>query len=309
MSAPLSSTTLSNMALVRHSLRHFWRTHVGVVLGVACATAVLVGALAVGDSVRLSLGEQARNRIGRVDSALVVRERYFHADLAERVKQDLGQALLATVLQFQGIVRNQARATRAGIVDVFGVDQRFFELSPRGNPRAAPAAGQALVNERLAAQLAVQPGDSILLRIEKPSMLPRDMLMATIDDISFALRLEVGEILGEDEFGRFGLRASQVPPFNLFVSLPWLQKQLDLAGRANVVIAGGVEEGTVDRANAALRKRWTLADAGLHVRDLEGTNLFELTSDRVFIDPPVAEAAGSLGPNVVGVLTYFVNAL
>jgi ABC-type antimicrobial peptide transport system permease subunit len=297
------------MALVRRSLRHFWRTHVGVVLGAACATAVLVGALAVGDSVRLSLGEQARNRIGRVDSALVVGERYFHADLAERVKQDLGQALLAPVLQFQGIVRNQARATRAGIVDVFGVDQRFFELSPRGNPRAAPAAGQALVNERLAAQLAVQPGDSILLRIEKPSMLPRDMLMATIDDISFALRLAVGEILGEDEFGRFGLRASQVPPLNLFVSLPWLQKQLDLAGRANVVIAGGVEAGTVDRANVALRKRWTLADAGLHVRDLEGTNLFEMTSDRVFIDPPVVEAARNVGPDLVGVLTYFVNAL
>ena len=29
------------------------------------------------------------------------------------------------------------------------------------------------------------------------------------------------------EFGRFSLRASQVPPSNAFVSLPWLQQQLE----------------------------------------------------------------------------------
>ncbi|MEE9127650.1 MAG: ABC transporter permease, partial [Planctomycetota bacterium] len=223
--------------LVWRSLRYFWRSHLGVLLGAACATAVLVGALAVGDSVRLSLRAQAQNRIGYVAGALVVRDRYFPADLADRLQQGLGGiAPFAPLLQLQGIAKNQdiqARNARAGIVDVFGIDERFFELSPGGERRAAPAAGQAFVNERLAAQLQVGPGDSILLRVEKPSLMPRDMVMATIDDISFALRLEVAGVLSERDFGRFGLRASQVPPFNVFVALPWLQEQLDLSGRAN----------------------------------------------------------------------------
>ena len=42
---------MTGFGLLLHNLRHFWRSHLGVVLGAACSTAVLVGALAVGDSV------------------------------------------------------------------------------------------------------------------------------------------------------------------------------------------------------------------------------------------------------------------
>jgi hypothetical protein len=38
--------------LVTKSIRHYWRTHLGVVAGAAVATAVLVGAMVIGDSVR-----------------------------------------------------------------------------------------------------------------------------------------------------------------------------------------------------------------------------------------------------------------
>ena len=40
---------------VAHSSLHYWRTHAAVVLGVLVGTAVLTGALLVGDSVRNSL--------------------------------------------------------------------------------------------------------------------------------------------------------------------------------------------------------------------------------------------------------------
>ena len=84
--------------LVSRSLRHHWRTHLGVVLGVAVASAVLVGALAVGDSVRASLARQVTLRIGAVDAALVARERYFGADLADRVQQRMEGARVAPAL-------------------------------------------------------------------------------------------------------------------------------------------------------------------------------------------------------------------
>lgn len=292
------SAGFSTSALARRSLRHFWRSHVGVVIGSACATAVLVGALAVGDSVRLSLGQQARNRIGQVHGALVAGDRYFRANLADRIQ---GHGLIAPLLQFPGLARNQKRDARAGLVRIHGVDKRFFQLSPNGSQRTPPPEGKALLNERLANHLGVAPGDTILLRIEKPSLLPRDMLMATIDDISFALRVAVEGVLAEDDFGRFGLQASQVPPFNVFLSLSWLQQQLDLSGRANLLLAG-----TLEGMNEALRQVWRLEDAGLYVA---AGNAFELTSDRVFLDPVVVDAVRELQPGCVGILAYFVNEL
>ena len=47
--------------------------------------------------------------------------------------------------------------------------------------------------------------------------------MATVDDVSVALRVEVAAVLDDAQFGRFGLRASQLAPFNVFLSLDWLQ--------------------------------------------------------------------------------------
>jgi hypothetical protein len=53
------------------SLRHYRRIHLAVALGVAVATAVLTGALLVGDSVRGSLRDLTLERLGRIDSAIV----------------------------------------------------------------------------------------------------------------------------------------------------------------------------------------------------------------------------------------------
>ena len=57
--------------LLLRNLRYFWRANLAVAAGAAVATAVLVGALLVGDSVRGSLRAIAVQRLGRTDFALV----------------------------------------------------------------------------------------------------------------------------------------------------------------------------------------------------------------------------------------------
>lgn len=296
--------------LIRRSLTWFRRTNVGVVLGAACATAVLVGALAVGDSVRSSLRGQAENRVGRVDAALVLGERFCVADLADRLAARMPGVTVAPLLRLGGIAR-AAGGARAGIVGVHGVDARFFALGPQGPARAPPRAGQAFLDARLAEQLHVGAGDAILLRVDKPSRLPKDLALAAIDDVSFALRVAVSAVLSDAEFGRFSLRASQVPPFNVFLELAWLQEQLALAGRANMLLAGGPDPAPVvtGRANESLPGQWTLADAEFEVRPLAGSGLVELVSARVFLDQPVVAAVARIEPSALGVLTYFVNEL
>ena len=109
---------MSPWTLALRGLRHFRRAHVGVVLGCACATAVLVGALAVGDSVRLSLRQQAALRIGQFDAALVARERWVRADLASELSS-AASASVEPVLSLQGIAGQPAP-----------VEKRFLESEP-----------------------------------------------------------------------------------------------------------------------------------------------------------------------------------
>jgi len=69
---------------VLRSLIHFWRMNLAVIAGVAVTTAVLTGALMVGDSLRGSLRDLTLDRLGRTDQALL-NNRFFPATLASRL--------------------------------------------------------------------------------------------------------------------------------------------------------------------------------------------------------------------------------
>src|SRR3954466_6598252 len=97
---------MSTWSLLLRSLRHYWRTHLGVLLGTALGAMVLVGALMVGDSVKATLRRQAEQRVGKVESAVVGGERFFRAKLAE-------ESGAVPVLMLRGSVSGQTDAQRA----------------------------------------------------------------------------------------------------------------------------------------------------------------------------------------------------
>ena len=293
---------MNGWRLIARGLAHHWRTHAGVVAGVACATAALVGALVVGDSVRLSLRQQAMQRVGRFDSVMACGDRFVTTALADRLRAEL-DANVCSVVQLPGVANRSAGPARAGIVDVFGVDDTFFAMSSSGRARPAPAPGHALLNRRVADQLGVTVGEEVVLRVERPSLMPQEATMATVDDVAHAVRVEVDGVLDDDDFGRFGLRASQVPPFNVFVARSWLAEEIELQGRANLLL---VDANTAP-ADAALAARWQLEDAELELR--EEQNACELRSGRVFLDDAIVAAATEVTPDGVGLFTYFVNSM
>ena len=290
--------------LVLASLRHHLRTHVGVVLGCAVGAAVLVGALAVGDSVRHSLRVQALQRIGKLDAALVSGERFVRSDLA----RELGGADAASaVLMLGGIASNSEADRRANGVQVLGIEASFFELALE--PVTPPEDGRVFLNQRLARQLDASVGDEILLRVPKPSAMPRDLVLTPNEELSIGLRVSVQAIVGDESFGRFGLSANQVPPFNAYLSLPWLQKRIGQTGRANLLLVAGAGKDLPARLDHEVEKHWNLEDGQLALRALEGLRVCELESERVFLDNPVVEVAGALEVPALGILTYFVNEL
>ncbi len=297
--------------LIARGLRHYWNAHRWVLCGVACTAAVLTGALAVGDSVRKSLALQVHWRTGGVRAAMHAMDRRVRPALADAMQAGLGEgAVVAPVLHLPGVATPPGGGV-TGLVEVLGVDARFGALAPGPTMRrGTPADGKAWINEAAAAQLGVAVGDVLVVRVEAPSPVPRDAAVATYDDVSFGLRVDVDGILSAGDFGRFDLRSNPLPTFSVVVGLEWLCAQLELEPGANTLLAGGDPDAVGDaaRLDKALAEHWTLADAGLELVTLE-SGVAELRSGRLFIDQALVDAVGAVVPGAVGVLTYFVNAL
>ena len=302
---------MSTWSLVLKSFRFYARSHVGTLLGVAVGTMVLVGALLVGESVRGSLRDMVKARLGQVELALPSGDRLFRAELSDQFRADLGTGT-AALLQLPGVAKRPSGEKRANNVVVMGVNEAFWKLALEQPEFAKIPEDSIVLNERLANQLDVRKGNRVNLRVHNPSQLSRDAPMAPIEDSTASLaQLEVLAIINDAEFGRFSLQASQVPPYNAFVSLGQLQDAIDKPAMANLILVGQAEDPaknpTLDQAQAVLAKHWQLADAQAQLIQLPDGKGIELRSPRVFLDPPLAKAALTVDTNVTEVLTYFVN--
>jgi putative ABC transport system permease protein len=278
---------MNGPTLVFRGLRHYRRTHLGVLIGCAISTAVLGGALFVGDSVRVSLERAALARLGPVVSAMETGDRYFRDDLPVR----LGSG--GAALRVRGMAL-KAGGGQVNRVDLYGVDARFL-----GRP--APPAGQVALGERLAAAIGVKAGEDVALRYDKPSLLAKDAPLSSRKESGTIRRLlTVSAVLSDADMGRFSLRSDQAPAMNAFVDLPWLQGELKLEGWANVLVAPG----DVDLARA-----FTIRDAGLEVKAFPAHGVLQVQSPRVYLDPAGAAAVRAAAPNAAGVLSFLVNDL
>jgi len=299
--------------LAKRSLRFYWRTNLGVLLSVAVSTAVLTGALIVGDSVRHSLMMMVEARLGATQLALVSQNRFFKADLADRLSAELN-VTVAPVLRLRGMIANSDGTRLANRVEVLGVDERFFQIGAQGKNEKSfwrDWKQGVVLNEPLAQRLRLAPGDEVKLRIDKPGLMPREVPLTPDSDLSILFRPAVRAVAAKSHFGRFSLQANQVASLNVFVPIEWLQENLDHPGRANLLLVAEDDKKslTVEKADAAISKRWRLADAGLEVRTLDERAAIEIRSSRIFIDRALAEAATGAAENAVGILTYFVNEL
>ncbi len=324
---------MSLWTLILRSLRHHARAHFGVLLGATVGSAVLIGALLVGDSVRGSLRDMAIKRLGPIDTALTSGDRLFRAELAT----DPGLAA-APVLALPGTANSADGTHRANRVHIYGVDESFWNLALRPfsiaganiarrqawrsgyvSPTIAPDNAIAL-NQALADQLAAKVGDEVLLRVTKTSALSQEVSLTPRDGQTVALRLRVTAIQSAWLLGNYSLQANQIAPFNAFVNLALLQERAGATGRANLLLHGlpdsrdaAVSATTAVRAveapNTALALIWRLADTQLELRPLTNTAALELRTPRIFVDPPAVRAALAVDTNARPVLTFLVNLL
>ena len=297
------------------SLAYHRGIHFVVALGVAVGTAVLAGALLVGDSVRGSLRDLTLDRLGAIDHVLLT-DRYFRAALADDLANvegfDASFDRAAPAILMRGTVEAAGTRARASNVNVHGVDSRFWTFFP-GGPRQI-GAREILLNQSLAREIGVGAGDAVLLRFQADTLIPSESVMGRKTENVRTLRLTVAEVLEDRGPGRFGLSASQQLPFNVFLPLEELQRALEQGVRANSLLVSGSPSGAdAEQLGSLLREALTLDDLNLELQPVPDNNGIELRTSRVVLDTATTEAAAraatAAGLAQTPVLTYLANSI
>jgi len=310
--------------LLKRSLAHYWRTNLAVVFGVATAVAVLAGALLVGDSVRASLRELALQRLGQTDLA-ITSNAFFRDQLANDMQGDsqfavAGFAETCPLIALEGTVTHEPSKRVGSRIKVYGVDERFWKFHhlPGKQP---PRNREVFLSDGLTRELKAAVGDSIVLRVEKPSAIPVESLHSRKEDLGSTLRLTVQETLSPDAV-EFSLQPQQGDVRAVFVPLSLLQKAIDQPDKANLIL---ISEASPDPAaplakdevlKRILKARTSLDDFGITLRTVGPTPAqpsISLEQESKVISGPLSEIANETASALllrpVPVFSYLANSV
>ena len=285
----------SSLRIAISSLRHYWRSDAVIAVGVGIATAVLTGALIVGDSMRGSLQELTLDRLGRIDE-MFVSDGFFRQALAVELSetdvfQKDYQTAVPAILFPNGSVEfiREQETQRASQVMVMGVVPEFWGL---GDPVMAPPARlsgrQAAINSTLAEGLGITQQDVdegsalVTVRVPKPNQLPADSTMAKTKDLVFSLvELPVVSIVPTKGLGRFGLHPTQSNPANIYLSIDLITDELSRgvlshkadAAQCNAILIAAKNSRLPPKSSVSqslqMALRPTLGDMGLELKSVK----------------------------------------
>ena len=306
---------MNHLRLILQSLWHHRRTQFPVFLAVAVATAVLTGALIVGDSVRESLKNLALERLGKIDHVLIG-DRFISQDHAKKYDGEGEVASACIVAQSTVETAGQQELRRVRGVTLIGFDEQFWRLEKRD----FKTPDRLAINQALADELNVSVGDKITLRLPDANQVQADSALGKKDDrVRSLASLPIAAIVPNEGLGKFSLRPTQQTTFNAFVPVELVQKALDVEGRANAMfVHSGESPGQLDPnvLNSDLDLR--LDDFGVTVERVTQSfndeivfDYFHIVSDRMIWESPLRDAIFEYVKSLNGqeVFTYLANSI
>ncbi|WP_321285916.1 ABC transporter permease [uncultured Sunxiuqinia sp.] len=294
---------MNSLKYALKSWLHYWKLNLTIVLGVALSAAILFGAFIIGDTVKYSLQQITLQRLGETNWVVTGGERLFRADLASEIVTESNEA--TSILFANGMAVLNGGQARAGQLQVWGVENGFNGFvgvdslyTFNGN--------EAVINAQLAEVLGVNLGEEILLRVNKQSTFPANTPFVSADESMVSFRVKVKAIAGQNETGNFNLQNIQSVPKNVFLSLDFLNRQMDLNERANVILVNAGEMQEKDLYER-ISVHWKLEDLNLAIRENVALDYTELISDRVFVEPSILDKIVHREEKAYPVFSYFVN--
>jgi putative ABC transport system permease protein len=299
---------MSPLTLFLRNLRYYRKAYLALLAGTVISTAVLTGALVVGDSVKYSLVQLTDVRLGKTRFAIQAGDKFFRQQLAGELSEKT-LSTVAAALQLEGIAINNDQNSRINRVEVLGIDENFINLWT--SPIIKPAEDEAILCKNTADKLKLKPGEEFLLKIHKQSKASENAPFVAEKEPMISFRLKVAAIADDMQMGRFSLKSNQSAPFNIFLSLATMSKKLELTGDANLLMIAENETSdlTSHKLDSLLQHTWQPEDAGLEFRTILGSEMAEIRSDRIFIDDISAKAVQSSIPEAKPIFTYLVNSI
>lgn len=222
--------------MFRFFLRTFWydrAMHAATMCGVAIATAILVGALLIGHSMRESLGRLTLDRLGNIGT-LVQGDHFFSEKISPQ-----GVPFLFLPTAADKANRNSGQLRQTGGVQLLGITDEFVKFWPENlffEPSSRWKPGEVVINRQLADQLEISsPGESLTLHLMKPTFVPAESLLGHKQDLLQRIRVTVRQIIPDQGVGAFAIRPDQQKTPTIFVPLAWFQKELKQPDQCNAV--------------------------------------------------------------------------
>ena len=294
---------MSPFRYIIKSLVHFAKLNAATVLGIVLSTAILVGALIIGDSVKYSLQQITVERLGNTDAVITAGERLFTRQLGENISKN-NKIETSSVLRANGIAIVDGGQIRVNQIQVWGIDSLFASFSNTAE-QFSLSGNEVLINDNLASLLGIKTGDELLLRVNKLSTFPSNTPFVAADETSISFRVKIKGTVGARETGNFNLQNIQSAPRNVFVDINWLNRQLGLRGKVNVILLSDIPE-TAD-LKSIVNGNFSIDDLNLKIRENTELGYTELISERVFISHETEKTCLQAIPGAEPVFSYFVN--
>jgi len=296
---------MTKLNYILKSFFHYLKANLLVAFGVAISTMVLTGSLIIGDSVRHSLEQTTFFRLGETTHLVAVTERYFRQEMATEMEADNPEIQAAPVLLLEGVAVADGGQNRVNRVQVVGVDENFEKIA-QSEIYSELADNEIIISRNLAERLEVDEGGNILVRVKKASLIPMNAPFVSAEETSVSLRATIKKVVDKEDMGRFSLKTSQTAPYNIFISLDRLNRLMEFEGKANHILISA-NLGT-DEIRKSVENCLTPADAGLKMKHTVATGELEISTERVFMEPKVAQILEQL-PDAKPMITYFVNGI
>ncbi|MBK7213006.1 MAG: ABC transporter permease [Bacteroidales bacterium] len=297
---------MSIFRLILRNLLFFRRQHLLTALGIAVATAVLIGALIIGDSVKYSLNKIKEQRLGKIEWTIFANGRYFNAGLADSIHKSLNGSVSPVILA-EAICINPEGNSRINRIQLIGINDSFPSFWNNSLP--SPKAGEAILSKAAAEKLRLNPGDDFILKIHKPGKTPQNTPFVDDRQEVTAARFKLAAIAGDESMGRFSLSNNQLPPLSVFVSLSRLSSLIGMKNTANAILiekGGSVSPDTIMKL---IGEDWNLEDAGITITGTNTPGTKQLTTDQIFIDKKLSNTFHSIVPETQEILSYLVNGI
>jgi ABC-type lipoprotein release transport system permease subunit len=301
---------LTLRGLIVRNLAYHWRGNLAVLLGVAVGSAVLTGALLVGDSLRGSLRARVVRQLAGVDAAALF-PRPLRADLAGGLPGDTRPVLLLPG-NIQAVGADELTAPFLGRITIIGIE----DAADANRFRVPAMTGkQVTLSGRVAGKLGLKVGDAVKLGCERFSEIPRSSSLSrrSSADVTATETLTVAAILPEDAPGNdFNLTPNPGAPLNVFVPISTLSRLVTGAAEpvANVLLSTGAGEEELD---AALQARLKPEDYALKFRDIDRRGYVSVESTNLVMAPgtvdAILNAAKDLGNRAEPTIAFIADTL